>query len=123
MFIDKNSLKINNVNMGDYIIDVEYQYPKLWGDDTGRNLAGSFKGTLLGVFPKFILTFRKLTKSEVEYLAPIFDSEEQEVYYYDPNKQDYRTVKTYSGDWSIKYNGVLQTEDNVKISFICEEKR
>lgn len=39
MFIDKDSLIINGVSMGKYIVQAEYQYPKLWGDDTGRNLA------------------------------------------------------------------------------------
>lgn len=39
MFIDKNSITINNVNMGQYLLSVKYSYNKLWGNDTGRNLA------------------------------------------------------------------------------------
>ena len=37
MFIDKNSITINNVSMGQYILRVKFEYNKLWGSDTGRN--------------------------------------------------------------------------------------
>ena len=60
MFIDKDSIKVNNISFGKYLVQAEYQYPKLWGDDTGRNLAGSFTGTLLGVFPKIVGLFKKI---------------------------------------------------------------
>ena len=39
MFIDKNSLIINNVSMGQYIVEAKFSYPKLWASDSGRNLA------------------------------------------------------------------------------------
>ena len=54
MFINKNSLKVNGISLGPYITNVEYQYNKLWGKDSGRNLAGTQSGTLLGIFPKII---------------------------------------------------------------------
>ena len=47
MFIDKNSIIINNVNMGDYLIQADFEYNKLWSSDSGRNLAGTQKGTLV----------------------------------------------------------------------------
>ena len=52
MYVDKNSIKINNVNMGDYLIQADFEYNKLWSSDSGRNLAGTQKGTLRGIFPK-----------------------------------------------------------------------
>ena len=36
MYIDKNSIIINNVNMGNYLVQATYQYNKLWSSDTGR---------------------------------------------------------------------------------------
>ena len=39
MFINKDSLIINGISMGQYLVQVEYSYPKLWGSDSGRNLA------------------------------------------------------------------------------------
>ena len=62
MFINKNSLVINSVNMGQYLVEVKYGYNKLWSSDSGRNLAGVQSGTLIGIFPKIILQFRKLKK-------------------------------------------------------------
>ena len=39
MFIDKNSIVINGVSMGQYITEAKFGYNKLWADDSGRNLA------------------------------------------------------------------------------------
>ena len=64
MFIDVNSIQVNGVSLGQYLVEAKYGYNKLWGKDTGRNLAGTNSGTLLGIFPKIICQFRKLTKTE-----------------------------------------------------------
>ena len=101
MFINKDSIVIDNVSMGQYLLEAKYGYHKLWGKDSGRNLAGTQSGTLLGVFPKLTLQFRKLTKAEVEILAPILDKAYQSVSYYDPNKKAQVTMATYSGDWEL----------------------
>lgn len=122
LFINKDSLIINGISMGQYLIQVEYQYPKLWGKDSGRNLAGDQSGTLLGVFPKLILQFRKLSKEELQLLAPIFDSQYQNVTYYDPVKQTSTTMKTYTGDWSVVNKGIGRNE-NFQISFIATSRR
>lgn len=127
MFIDKDSLIINGISIGKYIVQAEYQYPKLWGEDTGRNLAGTFTGTLLGIFPKIIIQFRKLTQSELELIAPILDSQSQTVTYYDPVKKQNITIQTYTGDWSI-VNKSIVGHDGIKnegfsISFISTKRR
>lgn len=127
MFIDKDSLIVNGISIGKYLVQAEYQYPKLWGNDTGRNLAGSFTGSLLGIFPKIIVQFRKLTKDELETIAPILDSQSQNVTYYDPVKKQKITIKTYTGDWSI-VNKSIVGHDGIKnegfsISFISMKRR
>lgn len=126
MFIDKDSLVINGVSLGKYIVQVEYQYPKLWGEDTGRNLAGTFTGTLLGIFPKIIVQFRKLTKEELEIIVPILDCQSQIVQYYDPLKKENIEIKTYTGDWSIVNKGIVGSDrknEGFSISFISMKKR
>lgn len=40
MFINKDSIEINGISMGQYLLSAKYEYNKLWGSDTGRNLAG-----------------------------------------------------------------------------------
>lgn len=127
MFIDKNSLKVNGISLGPYITNVEYQYNKLWGNDSGRNLAGTQSGTLLGIFPKIIVTFRKLTKSELEYLVPILDSAYQTVTYYDPFKKTNISIGTYTGDYNFNNNNIIgknnHKNEGFEISFIAVSRR
>lgn len=127
MFIDKNSIIINSVNMGDYITEAKFGYNKLWSSDSGRNLAGSQSGTLIGIFPKIILTFRKLKKSELEIIVPILDSARQSVTYYDPNKKKSITISTYTGDYEIVdkliVNSVKGKNESFSCSFISVDKR
>lgn len=39
MFIDKDSVVVNGISMGQYILSAKYEYNKLWASDTGRNMA------------------------------------------------------------------------------------
>ena len=126
MFIDKNSIVINGVSMGQYIVSAKYSYNKLWSSDSGRNLAGVQSGTLVGIFPKIILEFRALTKSELEIIVPILDSPSQTTTYYDPNKKTSVTMTTYTGDYEIENINIV--DENIKnkpfsCSFISVRKR
>ena len=126
MFIEKNSIVINGINMGQYLVQAEYQYNKLWASDSGRNLAGVMSGTYLGTFPKLILQFRKLTQAELEIIVPILDSASQSVTYYDPNKKTSTTMTTYTGDYSIVDKGTIgsgKKNEGFSCSFIAVRKR
>lgn len=39
VFIEKDSIIIDGVSMGQYIVEAKYSYNKLWASDSGRNLA------------------------------------------------------------------------------------
>ena len=126
MFIDTNSIIINGVSMGQYIVQAQYGYNKLWANDTGRNLAGTMSGTLVGIFPKLILQFRKLTKNELEIIVPILDSQNQTVTYYDPNKKQNVTMTTYTGDYEITNKNIISgntKNEGFSCSFISVRKR
>ena len=126
MFIDKNSIIINDVSMGQYLLEAKYGYNKLWSSDSGRNLAGEQSGTLIGIFPKLTLQFRKLNKDELEYLVPILDSAIQNVTYYDPLKKQSTTMQTYTGDYEITNKTILGTtrkNEGFSCSFIATKKR
>lgn len=131
MFIDTNSIEIkvgngNYINIGQYLIQATYGFNKLWGNDSGRNLAGKMTGTLLGIFPKITLQFRKLTKSEVELIVKILDSPLQTVKYYDPNKKAKITMETYTGDYEIVNRNIISNAtkaDGFTCSFIATDKR
>lgn len=127
MYINKNSLIIDGINMGQYVTEVEYGYNKLWSNDSGRNLAGSQTGTLIGIFPKLRVTFRELTQAELEYLTPTLDNATQSVTYYDPRKKANYTMSTYTGDWATTnkniFSNVANANESFQISFIARERR
>ena len=125
MFINKNSIIINGISMGQYIVEAKFGYNKLWGEDSGRNLNGDMVATFIGKFPKITLQFRKLTKSELEYIAPVLDSARQTVTYYDPSKHSNVTMTTYTGDWEITNKHIINNSrknEGFSISFIAVKK-
>lgn len=125
MFIEKNSLIVNGINLGKYIVQATYSYNKLWSNDSGRNLAGVQSGTLIGIFPKIVVQFRKLTQTELETLTPILDSARQTVQYYDPNKKAMTTMTTYTGDYEVINKGIIGhiKNEGFQISFISTKRR
>lgn len=125
MFINKDSLIVNGINIGKYIVQATYGYNKLWSSDSGRNLAGEQSGTLVGIFPKIVVQFRKLTQTELETLAPVLDSARQTVQYYDPNKKAMTTMTTYTGDYEVVNKGIVGHVKNegFQISFISTKRR
>lgn len=126
MFIDKDSVIINGISMGQYLVEAKFGFNKLWSQDTGRNLAGTMSGTLKGIFPKLTLQFRKLTRNELETLTPIFDSESQTVRYYDPTLHRMNTITTYSNDYEITNKYIINNyrkNEGFPVSFISTRKR
>jgi hypothetical protein len=131
VFINKDSLKVkvgsgNYINLGNYILEAKYGYNKLWAQNSGRNLAGKQSGVLIGIFPKIIVQFRRLSKSELETLAPILDSARQTLQYYDPNKKAITTMATYTGDYEITNKHIVDSvkkNEGFQISFIATERR
>lgn len=125
MFIDKNSIIIDGVNMGQYITEAKYSYNKLWSDG-GRNLSGSMVANFIGVFPKLVLEFRKLTKAELEVVIPILDRPYQNTTYYDPYKKANVTMRTYTGDYEVSNKSIISgntKNESFSCSFIAVSKR
>lgn len=132
MFTNKDSIKVkipgmaNYLSLGPYLVEAKYGFNKLWSSDSGRNLAGTQSGTLVGIFPKLILTFRRLTKTELELIVPILDSPGQTVQYYDPNKKTTVTMNTYTGDYEIVNKQIINgnaKNEGFSCSFISVRKR
>lgn len=136
MYIDINSIQIKKPNgsyisLGNYngkclIVEAKYQYNKLWSNDSGRNLAGKQTGTLVGIFPKIIVQFKKLDKDELEAIIPILDAPRQIVRYYDPFKRMNLSMETYTGDYEITNKNIIDSNhknEGFSISFIGTERR
>lgn len=122
MYVNANSIIINGVSMGTYLTQADFEYNKLWSSDTGRNLAGTNTGTLIGIFPKLVLTFRKLNQTELHTIAPVLDSATQTIQYHDDNAGTTKTMTTYSGDWKAVCKKLGMAE-GVQCSFISMRKR
>lgn len=72
---------------------------KLWSSDTGRNMAGSMKGTLVGNFPKIMLEIEPLEAEEMAELEKIFDSVSITVEYYNVKQKCMCRGQFYSNDY------------------------
>lgn len=128
MLINKDSLRVRGIdNFTSYILDVEYGYNKMWGNDTGRNMLGDNSGTFLGVFPKLRITFKRTTQEELENLAEVLDSAVQYVTYYDPKLKRLYEMDTYTGDWATRnrntFTNVARANESFQISFIANRRR
>lgn len=132
MFKDKiNGLQVKVPNgtykdLGPLLLEVRYEYPKLFAEGSGRNLAGTMISDFIGVFPKIICEFGPLSKEDLEPLITILDSPRQVVRYYDPYKRQYREMDTYTGDYTIINRNVITgnaLNDGFEISFIAVKKR
>lgn len=131
MFIDENSIQVkitgmnDYISLGQYLVEAKYSYNKLWSDG-GRNLAGVMTATLIGIFPKIILQFRALSKTELETIAPILDAPTQSLKYYDPNKGEIVTMNTYTGDYEVTNKNIIDNDtpnEGFSCSFISIRKR
>lgn len=122
MFTGQNALIVNGVNIGQFATQIDYQFPKLWGNDSGRTLSGKMVASLVGIFPKITVTFGRLTKAQLESITSILDSAFQTVRYYDPYKKDFITITTYTSDWNVVNKRILKNE-SFSISFIATERR
>lgn len=85
MLIDKNSLIIDGIKMAQYLTKVKFGYHKIWSSDTGRNMAGTNSGTLVGLFPKITMTFRRLDDEEIGIVLSLFNKAENKVTFYNPD--------------------------------------
>ena len=132
MFINKDSIQVkisgmlDYISLGQYLTEAKYGYHKLWSSSSGRSLSGAMTGVLVGIFPKLTLQFRPLTKSELEIIAPILDSANQSIKYYDPNKKTTVEMTTYTGDYQVINRHIISGDlknDGFNCSFIAVRKR
>lgn len=81
------------------IIDYDIQRNKLWSSDSGRNMSGSMKGSLVGNFPKLLLNIGPLTEEEMRELELILDEASIEVEYYNNKYGCICTADFYAGEY------------------------
>ena len=106
MFINENSIIINGISMGQYLISAKYGFFDTWSSDTGYTLSNKFTGTFKGTFPKLTLSFRPLTTTEITYLTTnIFRTVTQTISYDDPDGTR-KTIQTHKGDLELDFDNI-----------------
>lgn len=80
------------------IINYNVQYNKLWGEDSGRNLAGEMMATLTGIFPKITLNIGTVNKDEMAWFLAKANKAKIVVEWYDAEIKGMRTADFYSND-------------------------
>ena len=106
-------LKLNGKTF-DCIISYKLGRNKLWSSDTGRNMAGSMKGSLVGNFPKIMLEIEPLDAEEMSEIEKILDSATIGVEYYNNKYQFTCTADYYANDYE---EDLLRMEDMKYKSF------
>ena len=81
------------------IISYKLGRNKLWSSDTGRIMACSMKGTLIGHFPKIMLEIEPLDAEEMAELEILLDSASIEVEYYNNKYKCTCTADFYANDY------------------------
>lgn len=82
------------------IISYVIQRSKLWSEDTGRNMAGSMKGSLVGRFPKLKIQIGPgYDEDKMSELINILDMASFSVRYYSSKYKTYLTADYYAGDY------------------------
>ena len=99
MITDKDDITIDGINIGKYLTKAHFGYHKIWSSKSGRNLAGINSGTLVGIFPKLTLTFRKLDYEETSIILALFNKAENLVTFNNPDlKKKIYNMSCYSND-------------------------
>jgi hypothetical protein len=84
------------------LIKYDVQYNKLWSEDSGRDLTGENKATLVGFYPKIQVQVGSYTQSEMRTFLNKINKEAIKVDYYD---EQYGKILTglsyYANDYTI----------------------
>jgi len=107
MLINVNSLIIDGVQMAPYLLSAKFGYHKIWSSDTGRNMAGTNSGTLVGIFPKITMSFRELNQTEIGTVLSLFNKAENKVTFYNPDlRRTISNMSCYSNDQEYDQNRI-----------------
>ena len=80
----------------------EIAYNKLWADDSGRDMAGNNKGTLIGIFPKIQVQVGTFDEDEMKTFLQKVNKAELTISWYDPEIKGIRSgVSYYINDFTV----------------------
>lgn len=65
------------------LVQYDVEYNKLWGEDSGRDLQGDNKATLVGIYPKIYVQVGIFTQEEMRTFLKNVNKKEITINYYD----------------------------------------
>lgn len=100
-------VKINGTRLP-YITSYKIERAKLW-KNSERNMAGDIRATLVGVFPKIIVSVGYTTQEQMANITALLDQDFFTVEWFDVRIQETVSTKYYASDYTIeldnKYKG------------------
>ena len=76
-------------------------YEKQWAEDTGRNMAGTMEGTLIGIFPKIQIEIGSCNDSELVEIITLLNRPCVKITYYDSELQKFETANYCSDNITV----------------------
>lgn len=84
------------------LIQYEIGYNKLYADDSGRDLDGNNKATLIGIFPKLQVKVGSYTEQEMSEFLKKVNKPELLISWYDPEIKGIRSgISYYINDFNV----------------------
>jgi hypothetical protein len=95
-------LKINGTTVPG-IKSYKVGYNHLW-KDADRNMSGSVRASLIGIFPKIEVTTRDvISRTEIQAIYNALESQPYfTVQFWDPATDSVKTANYYTADWSVE---------------------
>lgn len=95
-------LKINGTTVPG-IKSYKVGYNHLW-KDADRNMSGSVRASLIGIFPKIEVDTREvLSRAEIQAIYNALESQPYfTVQFWDPASDQVRTASYYTADWAVE---------------------
>lgn len=103
----------------------ETSYNKLWASDSGRDMAGNNKGTLIGIYPKIQVEVGSYTEEEMSRFLKETNKAELLVSWYDAEtKEQAVNISYYSNDITVSLKNTKTMKYNAfSFNLIPNKKR
>ena len=106
--MNPKTIKINGIDITSYFTPAGYsvEYKKITGSNSGYMLDGSYTEDVLARKAVVVLPCMPLKEADLSaLLSNIYQDDYVTVYFFDPQKQAYRTMEAIAGETEAKFRG------------------
>lgn len=85
------------------LIDYKIEYNKLWSSDSGRDMLGDNKGSLIGIYPKLYVKVGSWSQSQMQTFLGKVNKNHFSIRYFDTERNSLVTGSSYYvNDYTIE---------------------